>query len=89
SNNIKKQRWVTQIARKEEVKLSLLAHDTILSSKDLKTHCKTLKLTITCSKLAGYKISIQKSVAFLCISNKFVKKKYWSGEIKIAFRIFH
>ena len=52
--------------RKEEVKLSLLADDIILYIENLKiTIRKLLELMIEFSKVTGYKINIQKSLAFL------------------------
>ena len=57
--------------RKEEVKLSLFADDKILyieNSKD--TTRKLLELINEYSKVAGYKINMQKSLAFLYNSNE-------------------
>jgi hypothetical protein len=56
---------------KEVVKLSLFTDDTILYLKDLKnsTH-KLLDTMKSFSKVAGYKISLQKSIAFLYNNNK-------------------
>jgi hypothetical protein len=52
--------------RKEEVKLSLFADDVILYLKDPKNSTeKLLDLINTFSKVAGYKINTQKSIAFL------------------------
>ena len=52
--------------RKEEVKLSLLADDIILYIENLKITIRTLlELMIEFSKVTGYKINIQKSLAFL------------------------
>ena len=51
---------------KEEVKLSLFADDMILYTENLKdTSRKLLELINEYSKVAGYKINIQKSLAFL------------------------
>ena len=51
---------------KEKVKLSLFADDHILYIEDLKDSTKKLlKLINKFSKVAGYKINIQKSVVFL------------------------
>jgi hypothetical protein len=51
---------------KEKVKLSLFADDMILYLKDLKNSTQKILDTIkSCSKVAGYKINIQKSLAFL------------------------
>ena len=54
---------------KEEVKLSY-AGDMILYTENLKHHTqKLLELINEFSKVAGYKINIQKSVAFLYTNN--------------------
>ena len=61
---------------KEEVKLSLLADDMILyieNSKDATT--KLLDLINEFRKVAGYKINIQKSVAFLYTINKLSERE--------------
>ena len=60
---------------KEGVKLSLLTNDTILNKKILKTLSKNSKLTNKFSKIAGYKINIQKSVAFLYTNTKTSEKE--------------
>ena len=55
---------------KEEVKLSLFAHDMMLYTENLKyATVKLLELINEFSKAAGYKINTQKSVAFLHINN--------------------
>ena len=59
----------TQI-RKEEVKLSLFADDMILCIESPKDSIrKLLELISEFSKVAGYKINTQKSLAFLGIFN--------------------
>jgi hypothetical protein len=52
---------------KEEVKLSLFAHDELLYLKDpkKKLHQKTPRHHKHLQQVAGYKINLQKSVAFL------------------------
>ena len=51
---------------KEEVKLSLFAHDMILYIENPKdTIRKLLELISEFSKVSGYKINTQKSIAFL------------------------
>jgi hypothetical protein len=51
---------------KETVKISLFADDIILYLKDLKNSTQKLLDTINSfSKVAGYKINLQKSLAFL------------------------
>ena len=60
----------TQI-RKEEVKLSLFAHDMILYIENPKDSIrKLLELTNEFSKVEGYKINTQKSLAFLHTKNE-------------------
>jgi hypothetical protein len=55
---------------KEEVKLSLLADDVILHLREPKNSIKNLlEIINSFSKAAGYKINIQKSVAFLYNNN--------------------
>ena len=56
---------------KEEVKLSLLADDMILYIENPKDSIrKLLELISEFSKVAGYKINKQKSLAFLCTNNE-------------------
>ena len=56
---------------KEEVKLSLFADDMILYIENPKDSTnKLLELINKFSKVAGYKINIQKSVAFLHANNE-------------------
>ena len=56
---------------KEEVKLSLFAHDMILYIENPKDNIrKLLELISKFSKVAGYKINTQKSLAFLYTNNK-------------------
>ena len=60
----------TQI-RKEEVKLSLFADDMILYIENSKDSVrKLLELISQFSKVAGYKINTQKSLAFLYTNNE-------------------
>ena len=60
---------------KEEVKLSLFADDIILYIENPKDCTKKLlDLINEFSKVAGYKINTQKSVAFLYTSNKITGK---------------
>ena len=61
--------------RKEEVKLSLFADDVpyIENSKD--TFKKLLQLISEFSKVTGYKINTQKSLAFLYTNNKKSEKE--------------
>ena len=56
---------------KEEVKLSLFADDIILYIENPKDSTrKLLELINECSKVAGYKINTQKSLAFLYTNKK-------------------
>ena len=60
----------TQIGR-EEVKLSLFSDDMIFYIKNPKDSTqKLLELIKEFSKVAGYKVNIQKSVAFLYMNNE-------------------
>jgi hypothetical protein len=62
---------------KEIVKISLFADDMILYIKDPKNSTQKLLDTINSySKVAGYKINMQKSLAFLCANNKQTGKEY-------------
>ena len=61
---------------KEEVKLSLFADDMILYIEKPKDSTrKLLELINEYSKVAGYKINTQKSLAFLCTNNEKVEKE--------------
>ena len=56
---------------KEEVKLSLFADDMILYIENPKDSTrKLLELINEYSKVAGYKINTEKSLAFLCTNNE-------------------
>ena len=62
--------------RKEEVKLSLFADDMILYVENLKDSIrKLLELVSEFSKVAGYKINTQKSLAFLYTNNEISERK--------------
>ena len=66
---------------KEEVKLSLVADDMILYMENLKDSTKTLlELIHEFSKVTRYKISVQKSVAFLYPNNEAIKKYMEANE---------
>jgi hypothetical protein len=60
---------------KEEVKLSLFADDMILYLRDPKNSTKKLLEIILFGKVAGYKINIQRSVAFLYTDNTQTEKE--------------
>ena len=63
---------------REEVKLSLYADDMILYIENPKDATQNLlELINEFSKITGYKINIQKSVAFL-----YTKMKYQKGNVK-------
>jgi hypothetical protein len=62
---------------KEVVKMSLFTDDMILYHKDQKNLTQKLLNTINSfSKVSGYKINLQKSVAFLYTNNKQIEKEY-------------
>ena len=61
---------------KEEVKLSLFANDMILYIENPKdTTRKLLELISEYSKVAGYKINTQKSLAFLYTNNEKIERE--------------
>ena len=63
--------------RREEVKLSLYADDMILYIENPKDSTqKLLELINKFSKVVGYMINIQKSVAFLYTNNEILEKEY-------------
>ena len=62
--------------RKEEEKLSLFADDMILYIQNHKDSTRELlELINEYSKVAGYKINTQKSLAFLYTNNEKIKEK--------------
>jgi hypothetical protein len=62
---------------KEIVKISLFADDMFLYLKDTKNSTQKLLDTInSCSKVARYKINLQKSLAFLYTNNEQTEKVY-------------
>jgi hypothetical protein len=62
---------------KEMVKISICADDMILYLKDPKHSTqKLLDIINSYSKVAGYKINLQKSLAFLYINNEQIQKQY-------------
>ena len=61
---------------KEEVKRSLFADDMILCKENCKNSTrKLLALISEFSKVAGYKLNIQKSVAFLYTNNELSERE--------------
>ena len=76
-----------QIGR-EELKLSLYADDIILYIENPKDSTpKLLELVNKFSKVAGYKINIQKSVTFLYINSKILEKEYKKYLLKLHHKI--
>ena len=76
SNQTNKRNKSTQIGR-EEVKLSLYEDDVIIYIENPKnTTQKLLKQINEYSKIAGYFINIQKTVAFLYANNEILEKEY-------------
>ena len=64
---------------KEEVKVSLCAEDMILHTENPKDSTKKLlELIHEFNKVAGHKINIQKSIAFLYINNELLEKSHTS-----------
>ena len=62
---------------KEKVKLSLYADDMILYTENPKEATqKLVKLNNELSKVAGFKINIQKSVTFLYTNNEISEREY-------------
>ena len=76
SNQTNKEIKGIQIGR-EEVKLSVYADDMILYIENpMDSTPKLLELINKFSKVAGYKINIQKSVTFLYTNNEILEKEY-------------
>jgi hypothetical protein len=72
-----KQEEIKQTQIGEVVKLSLFTDSMILYLKDQKNSTQKLLDTINSfSKVAGYKINLQKSVAFLHTNNEQIEKEY-------------
>ena len=70
SNQTRKEIKCIQIGR-EEIKFSLHADDMILHIENPKDFTqKIIRTDNKFSKVAGYKINIQKSVTFLCSNNE-------------------
>ena len=68
---VRKEKEIKGIQIGKEVKLSLFADDMILYIENPKdTTSKLRELINEYSKVAGYKINIQKSLAFLCTNNE-------------------
>ena len=72
---IREEKEIKGIQLGKEVKLSLFADDMILSIENPKdTTRKLLELINEYSKVVGYKINTQKSLAFLYTNNEKIKK---------------
>ena len=68
---IREEKEIKGIQTGQEVKLSLFSDDMILYIENLKEATrKLLELINEFSKVSGYKINIQESLAFLCTNNK-------------------
>ena len=81
SNQSRKRNKKVQIG-KEEVKLSLFADDMILYIENPKESTrKLLELINEYSKVAGYKINIQKSLVFLYTNNEKIEREIKETEI--------
>jgi hypothetical protein len=73
---IRQEKEIKQIQiGKVDIKLSLFTGDRILYLKDPKNSTKNLGIINTFIKVGGYKIKIQKSVAFLPTNNKQAEKE--------------
>ena len=71
-----KEKEIKGIQIRKEVKLSLFADDIILYIENLKDSItKLLELISEFSKVAGYKINTQKSLAFLYTNNEKIRKR--------------
>jgi hypothetical protein len=76
NKKIKIKKYIFFFLGKAEVKLSLFSYDMILYLRDPKISTKKLLEIINFfSKVGGYKIIIQKSVAFQCTNNKQTEKE--------------
>ena len=73
---IREEKEIKGIQIRKEVKLSLSADDMILYTENPKDSIqKLLELTSEFSKIAGYKINTQKSLAFLYSNNEKSERK--------------
>ena len=73
---VKQKKEIQEALIGKEVKISLYAYDMILYLRDAKNSTRRLEMINTFSRVAGYKINLQKSVAFLFINDKQVEKEY-------------
>ena len=68
---IREEKEIKEIQIRKEVKLSLFAVDMVLYIENIKDSIRKLaELISEFSKVAGYKINTQKSLAFLCTNNE-------------------
>ena len=73
---IREEKEIKRIQTGKEVKRSLFADDMILYTENPRdTTRKLLELINEYSKVAGYKINTQKSLAFLCTNNEKTEEK--------------
>ena len=71
SSRIREEKEIKELQVRKEVKLSLFADDMILYTENPKDNIrKLLELISEFSKVAGYKINTQKSLAFLYTNNE-------------------
>ena len=76
AKTIRAEKEIKGIQIGKEVKLSLFADDMILYIENPKDSTrKLLELSNEYSKVVGYKINTQKSLAFLYINNEKIEKK--------------
>ena len=82
---IRQQKQIKSIqTSKEEAKYSLFADDMILYVENPKDSIKKLlELIHEFSKVTGYKINIQKSVAFLYTNNEIIEKSRKSSHLQL------
>ena len=85
---IRQQKAIKDIqVSKEEVKLLPFAGDMIIYVETLKKHQNLLELIHKFSDVAGYKINIQKSVAFLYTNNEVAVKEIKTIPFTVAPKI--
>ena len=73
----KRKKEIKHIQIREEVKVSLYAHDMIVNIENHKDSTqKLLKLINEFSKVGGYNINIQKWIAFLYTNNEILEREH-------------
>ena len=81
---IRQTKEIKGIQFEKEVRLSLYIDDMVLYVENPKDSTqKLLKLINEFSKIAGYEINLQKSVAFLCTNNEILTKEYKKYLLKL------